>query len=50
MAAAILAQEHPPPQVACQFADLFWQGHRLVEIREEVLERLPPGHATLPLV
>ncbi len=39
MAAAILAQDYSPPQVARQLGQLFRQGHRLVEVRQEVSER-----------
>ncbi len=37
--AAILFQDHSPPQIASQFGQLFRQGHRLVEVRQEVAKR-----------
>ncbi len=39
VAAAILFQDHSPPQIAGQLGQLFRQGHRLVEVRQEVAKR-----------
>ncbi len=39
MSAAILTQDHPPPQVARQFEELFRERHGLVEIGQEVAKR-----------
>jgi hypothetical protein len=36
VAAAGLAQDHPPPEVAGQLGQFFREGHRLVEIGQEV--------------
>jgi len=40
MTAAALSQDHSSPQVASQFEQLFWQGHWLLEIREEVANQI----------
>lgn len=36
--AAVLAQDHSPPEIAGQLRELFRQRHRLVEIRQEVAQ------------
>ncbi len=36
--AAILAQDHSPPEVAGQFGEFFREWHRLVEIGQKVTQ------------
>ena len=44
MAAAILAQDHAPPEVAYQLAQLLGPWHGLVEVGQEVMDGWRLGH------
>jgi hypothetical protein len=45
VAAAVLAQDHPPPEVPGQLPQFLRQRHRLVEVGEELAERGSGCHA-----
>jgi hypothetical protein len=44
MAAATLAQSHPPPQVSNKLLQLFAERHRLIEIGQEIAKRTSVRH------
>jgi hypothetical protein len=44
VATARLTQDHTPPEIARQLAQLFVKGHRLIKVGQEITKRRPFCH------
>jgi hypothetical protein len=42
--ATCLTQHHSPPQIARELAQLLAQGHRLIEVGQEITHKIPSCH------